>query len=235
MAYRTKVCDQGGIFNVARSSAYSAETRTFVNELIKESRLTTLQRKSLQGWLRTGSSPPSRVSQALSSKSKESVNDIIKRYHSSKPRTLQNIIDSGAYEPQAYVSDMTLKNYNAEKEKLQSIMAYGKITKLDPLIGKKSAIKRTSKEECTEEELIDSVILEIEDREKFLYDMESLGQGYKYSPSIIHEIVDRIKKLEAFVSKMSSGYRLADVREISEKYRRPLGSPKTLPTSISII
>lgn len=31
MAYRTKICDNGGIFNVSRPSAYSAETRTFIN------------------------------------------------------------------------------------------------------------------------------------------------------------------------------------------------------------
>jgi len=76
------------------------------------------------------------------------------------------------------------------------------------------------------------VILEIEDREQFLSDMEDLGQGSKYSASIIHEICDRIKKLEAFVSKNSCSHRLADVKDIANKYRIPLGLPKTLPGSL---
>lgn len=80
-----------------------------------------------------------------------------------------------------------------------------------------------------------AVLLEIEDREKFLYDMELLGQGTKYSSSIYHEICDRIKKLEAFVSKSSSGYRLLEVQDIANKYRRPMGSPKALPASISTL
>lgn len=31
MAYRTKICDQGGFFNVSRPTVYSAETCTFLN------------------------------------------------------------------------------------------------------------------------------------------------------------------------------------------------------------
>jgi len=79
------------------------------------------------------------------------------------------------------------------------------------------------------------VILEIEDREKFLTDMDDLELGSKYSASIIHEICDRIKKLEVFVNKNACSYRQADVRAIANKYRIPLGSPKTLPGSLSII
>lgn len=80
-----------------------------------------------------------------------------------------------------------------------------------------------------------AVILEIEDREKFLSDMEDLGQGSKYSASIIHEICDRIKKLEAFVSKNACKHRLAEVKSIADKYQIPLGLPKTLPGSVLII
>jgi len=75
------------------------------------------------------------------------------------------------------------------------------------------------------------VILEIEDREQFLTDMDHLGQGYKYSSSIIHDIRLRIRKLEAFVAKNACSYRRADVEDIAEKYKLPLGLPKTLPGS----
>lgn len=34
MAYRTKICDQGGIFNASRPSKYSAETHKFLNGMI---------------------------------------------------------------------------------------------------------------------------------------------------------------------------------------------------------
>ncbi|CAH1714250.1 UPF0193 protein EVG1 homolog isoform X2 [Aphis gossypii] len=232
MAYRTKICNQGGIFNASRPSEYSSETRKFLNELIKESRLTTLQRKSLQGWLKSGGDTPSTISNRPVSVVSA---DPIKRYRSTRPRTLKDIIESGAYEPESYRPNTKQKNYNGEKEKLQSIMAYGKVTKLDPVaVVKNPNIPKTTNE-CTDEELINSVILEIEDREKFLTDMEDLGQGSKYSATIIHEICDRIKKLEVFVNKNACSYRQADVRAIANKYRIPLGSPKTLPGSLSII
>lgn len=35
-------------------------------------------------------------------------------------------------------------------------MAYGKVTKLDPVFVKKPAMQRTTKNDCTDEELIDS-------------------------------------------------------------------------------
>ncbi|XP_026814313.1 UPF0193 protein EVG1 homolog [Rhopalosiphum maidis] len=232
MAYRTKICNQGGIFNASRPSEYSSETRQFLNELIKESRLTTLQRKSLQGWLRSGGDSSSTISNRPVSG--VSANPI-KRYRSTRPRTLKNIIESGAYEPEAYKPSSKQKNYNGEKEKLQSIMAYGKVTKLDPVAVVKVPNTPKTTNECTDEELINSVILEIEDREKFLSDMEDLGQGSKYNASIIHEICDRIKKLEVFVSKNACSYRQADVQGIANKYRIPLGSPKTLPGSLSVI
>ncbi|XP_015379382.1 PREDICTED: UPF0193 protein EVG1 homolog [Diuraphis noxia] len=231
MAHRTKICNQGGIFNASRPSEYSAETRKFLNDLIKESRLTTLQRKSLQGWLRSRGDPPSTTSQRPVSGPSEAP---VKRYRSTRPRMLKDIVESGAYEPEAYKPSTKQKNYNGEKEKLQSIMAYGRVTKLDPVaVVKVSNIQKTSNE-CTDEELINSVILEIEDREQFLSDMENLGQGSKYSASIIHEICDRIKKLEAFVSKNSCNHRMTDVKDIANKYRIPLGLPKTLPGSLSI-
>ncbi|XP_022175116.1 UPF0193 protein EVG1 homolog [Myzus persicae] len=216
MAYRTKICNEGGIFNASRPSEYSPETRKFLNELIKESRLTTLQRKSLQGWLRSHGDSPSTTSHRLVSGPSEAP---MKRFRSTRPRMLKDIVESGAYEPEAYKPSARQKNYTEEKEKLQSIMAYGRVTKLDPVaVVKVPNIKKTSNE-CTDEELINSVILEIEDREKFLADMEGLGQGSKYSASIIHEIRDRIKKLKVFVSKTGCSHRLADVNDMANKYR----------------
>jgi len=49
-----------------------------------------------------------------------------------------------------------LENYNGEKEKLQSIMAYGKVTKLDPVAAVKVPNTSKTTNECTDEELIDS-------------------------------------------------------------------------------
>lgn len=50
-----------------------------------------------------------------------------------------------------------LENYNVEKEKLQSIMEFGKGKKMDPafVLKKKQSAKKTCNE-YTEEELIDS-------------------------------------------------------------------------------
>lgn len=72
-----------------------------------------------------------------------------------------------------------------------------------------------------------AVILEIEDREKFLADMEMLGQGSKYRASIIHTIQDRISKLEALLSKLAVKYKLKEVTDMANKYRKKPGTPKT--------
>lgn len=71
----------------------------FFAELIKESRLTTLQRKSLQGWLRSHGDSPSTTSHRLVSGPSEAP---IKRFRSTRPRMLKDIVESGAYEPEAY-------------------------------------------------------------------------------------------------------------------------------------
>lgn len=49
-----------------------------------------------------------------------------------------------------------IENYNIEKEKLQSIMAFGKVTKLDPVVLPKKHASQKMKTECSEEELINS-------------------------------------------------------------------------------
>jgi len=49
-----------------------------------------------------------------------------------------------------------LENYNGEKEKLQSIMAYGRVTKLDPVAVVKVPKTQKTSNECTDEELINS-------------------------------------------------------------------------------
>ncbi|KAF0739501.1 UPF0193 protein EVG1, partial [Aphis craccivora] len=121
--------------------------------LIKESRLTTLQRKSLQGWLKSGGDTPSTISNRPVS---VVTADPIKRYRSTRPRTLKDIVESGAYEPESYRPNTKQKNYNGEKEKLQSIMAYGKVTKLDPVAAVKVPNTSKTTNECTDEELIDS-------------------------------------------------------------------------------
>ncbi|XP_050528121.1 uncharacterized protein LOC126898223 [Daktulosphaira vitifoliae] len=213
MAYRTKICSQGGLFNAPRPFNYSAETRAFINQLINESKMTTLQRKAVGNLFKTGKQPiPERTDLRLSAKSTP-----IKRYRSSKPRTLKNIIESGAYEPDIFLPDLRTKNYNFEKEKLQSIMAFGKITKLDPVQQTKRKIDKKSKT-YTEEELIDSIILEIENREKFLIDMEMLGKEAMYQDSIINEIHFHIKHLQEFYRKTNSYYRKVEVEEIATKY-----------------
>lgn len=74
------------------------------SDLIKESRLTTLQRKSLESSLRSGCGTSSSPSlQALKTKPKTPADKPIKRYRSTKPRTLKDIVESGAYEPEAYM------------------------------------------------------------------------------------------------------------------------------------
>lgn len=70
----------------------------FLADLIKESRLTTLQRNTLRDRLRSsggGSAPPSAVR-------KPAVNPVKRHQTAGTRRTLEHIVESGAYEPEAY-------------------------------------------------------------------------------------------------------------------------------------
>lgn len=71
------------------------------------------------------------------------------------------------------------------------------------------------------------MILEIEDREKFLSEMEMLGKGSKYRPPIIQTIQDRIRQLETICKLACSNYRLKEIQEIDKKYKSSPRSPKT--------
>lgn len=71
-----------------------------------------------------------------------------------------------------------------------------------------------------------TVILEIEDREKFLLEMEMLGQGSKYRPPIIQTIQDRLRQLETICKLACSHYRLKEIQDIDKKYRNVPESPK---------
>lgn len=80
-----------------------------------------------------------------------------------------------------------------------------------------------------------AAISEIEDREKFLSDMQLLGKGSPNSARIIHEIRHRIKTLEMIISKTTCKYRASDVQNIANKYRKPPGTPKPLPGFVPMI
>uniref|UniRef100_A0A2S2R0P2 UPF0193 protein EVG1 n=1 Tax=Sipha flava TaxID=143950 RepID=A0A2S2R0P2_9HEMI len=196
--------------------------------LMKESRLTTLQRKSLLSNLRSGGSSSTTISAASINRPAPKTNKVIKQFRSFRPRTLKDIVESGAYQPEAYVPNPKKKNYVAEKEKLQSIMTNGKETKMHNTEKKKQLADRKKPQEHTIEELIDLTISDIEDREQFLLDMEQLGKGSISGP-IIHEIRHRIKTLESIINRTTSKYRATDLQNIAEKYRKPLGIPKPLP------
>lgn len=199
-----------------------------LNVLMKEARLTTVQRKLLMNNLRSGS----RCSTTTSATSATSINrsestTAVKRCRSFKPRTLKDIVESGAYLRESYVPSTKGKNYVMEKEKLQSIMTYGEDMKLNQ--GKNIKLTAQKPSQGPAEELIDHLISDIGEREKFLINIEQLSKSSENSSKIIHQIRCKIKKLEAIIGKTPNKYRSAEVRKLTEIYRTPLGIPKPIP------
>lgn len=77
--------------------------------LMKEARLTMTQRKSLMNNLRSGGSSSTTTSATSIIRSEPTT--AIKRHRSFKPRTLKDIVESGAYQRESYVPSSKLSKY----------------------------------------------------------------------------------------------------------------------------
>eukprot|EP00794_Sanderia_malayensis_P008880 gene8880-9830_t len=88
-----------------------------------------------------------------------------------------------------------------DKEKLQNMMAYGKDHEK---IARKQPVKRVAEKTDVDKDRFDEVMEEIEERRRFLDEMEAIGQGAKYKSVIATEISQKIRELEVIDKERSS-------------------------------
>ncbi|KAF7996928.1 hypothetical protein HCN44_002574 [Aphidius gifuensis] len=208
----------GAIHNPPRVK-YSEETRNLIKILMEESKLTMMQRKSIQNAVDKGDPLPS-SSRSSVSRSFEEKNVIVPCYW--KKRTQQEIVNSGAYEREQYRRTTPILNKDKQKRHLACMMAFGKDMPETPHGPKQLHKSRKQSSIPDDIDPLNELVQGIRERMEFLNDMEKLGLGKKYRPIIQQEIAEKIRIIESFDNFQSAEINIKDL-----KYKRP--SPKPYP------
>ncbi|XP_050298553.1 UPF0193 protein EVG1 homolog [Anthonomus grandis grandis] len=189
MEWPSKNIPQGGILHPAKAS-YSPETHQFLKVLMDESKLSMMQRKQINYILRNGEPLP--VPGARPKKNTK-IPKVTIRPGSSRRRSKEDIVNSGAYERETYRSNVPLMDREREKDKLANKMAYND----DVKVSKSRILKKVEKEEVAlEPNRFDQLVEEIREREEWIKEMEKLGQADKYRLIIEQQIQDKVREMQ---------------------------------------
>ncbi|XP_039306810.1 UPF0193 protein EVG1 homolog [Solenopsis invicta] len=212
-----------GAFHNPPRAKYSEETKNLIKLLMEESKLTMLQRKTIQEAIDRGESLPPSIDRTKKVKDKDE--DYQVKFPSAwRRRSQDTIISSGAYEREQYRRTAPLPNKEKQKRHLACMMAYGKDMPETPHGPK--ILHRAKREPKIPEnvDFLNDLTQGIRERMDFLRDMESLGMEKKYRPIIQQEIAQKIRLIESLDSQTCDELR----KEICEhKYERL--SPKLFP------
>ncbi|KAF7278949.1 UPF0193 protein EVG1 homolog [Rhynchophorus ferrugineus] len=180
----------GGIFHPAKTS-YSPDTHQFIKVLMEESKMSMMQRKKVDYFLRNGEPLPPLGRQIQNYKN--TISKVTIRPGSSKRRSRQSIISSGAYEIEPYRPTKPGIDRQREIDKLANKMAYNG----DINVTKAKVIKKIEMEEVKPPlNRFDQLVEEIREREEWLKEMEQLGQGDKYRLIIEQQIQNKVRDME---------------------------------------
>ncbi|XP_043469477.1 UPF0193 protein EVG1 [Leptopilina heterotoma] len=185
----------GAIHNPPRAK-YSQETRNLIKELMEESKLSMMQRKSILRAVDRGESLPHPNIKSSKDKKKEKEPQVL--YPSVWRKRSQNlIINSGLYEREQFRRTVPLPDMEKQKRHLAHMMAYGKDmppTPNGPLnLHREKKLPRTPNDDEMFEELVEG----IRERIEFLKDMEALGQGKKYRTIIQQEVAEKLRLIQS--------------------------------------
>ncbi|XP_015112305.1 UPF0193 protein EVG1 homolog [Diachasma alloeum] len=208
-----------GSFHNPPRAQYSEETRNLIKMLMEESKLSMMQRKSIQSAVDRGEPLPTPTTIA----SKDNGKQITYPCYWKK-RSQEAIVNSGAYEREQYRRTTPLLNKDKQKRHLACMMAYGKDLPETPHGPMLRHRPRREPEIPEDIDPLDDLVQGIRERMDFLQEMESLGLSKKYRPIIQQEIAQKIRMIDAMDKKKS-----AEVEMEFEglKYERP--PPKPFP------
>ncbi|XP_043282501.1 UPF0193 protein EVG1 homolog isoform X2 [Venturia canescens] len=189
-----------GAFHNPPRAKYSEETRDLIKLLMEESKLSMMQRKSIQRAVDRGDSlpPPAPSSSSFPSRSRQRTPDPKESTQADKER---------------------------QKRHLACIMAYGR--DMPPTSRGPKIVHEKQNEAAadTSNDPLDHLIRGIRERIEFLSDMENLGQGKKYRPTIHQEIAQKIRAIES----IDSNHKSNEIIEELKNYKYQLPPPKPFP------
>uniref|UniRef100_A0A1A9WFB3 Uncharacterized protein n=1 Tax=Glossina brevipalpis TaxID=37001 RepID=A0A1A9WFB3_9MUSC len=203
---------QGGLFHTPKYS-YSKETADLIRLLMKESKMSMLMRKQIDSHIRNGEPlpkpKPPRVNTSMDP-DKEAF-EILKRARNAKRKSLAAIKASGVYDMPRYRPKPNDKMPSEKAKKLLQEAMSGLCiseTTLKPIRKPKS--KTT---DITNDDIINELLDQIDERAEWLAEMEELGEGKKYRDEIREQIADilrQIKLLETKTKLQAEGIRYVE-------------------------
>ncbi|KAK4874562.1 hypothetical protein RN001_013922 [Aquatica leii] len=187
---------QGGLFHPPKVN-YNPDTRDYLKGLINESKLSIIQRE------KDRSEKTKKKTANLKSASESQLSPReppLIRPGSSKRRTQDTIINSGAYIREKFVPKFPKVDRDKAKKHLQDLMAYGKDIQPPP---PPKIIAKSTRNRI--ENRFDQLEREIKERKEFLQEMKELGEGPRYEQIIEQQIQAKLRemnslKLEVWVS-----------------------------------
>ncbi|XP_069764457.1 UPF0193 protein EVG1 isoform X1 [Narcine bancroftii] len=199
-------------------TAYSQETVDTLRVMMKESKLSLFQQRQLNRMLQEGDSFPlscNPTSTQVSVATPPPPDPSTRVQFSSKPqlRPAESCRAGNAYQRERFRPRPT-RNLEREKHRLQNIMATGKD---GPTPDKKQKPKEEERNKL-QIDRFDELCNEIEERQQFLEQMESLGRGKKFRGIIHTEISQKIREMEEIDKRRSS--ELRQKVEMDERKRK---------------
>eukprot|EP00048_Salpingoeca_helianthica_P020044 m.4518 g.4518 ORF g.4518 m.4518 type:complete len:209 (-) comp4334_c0_seq1:28-654(-) len=189
----------------------SAGTQSLVKAMMKDSKLTPFQQRQLQAQMEKGTSLPSKVN-PTSSKPPAAATPSKPKPKAAEAgggkRQLNAIVESGAYDQPEVVVPAPGVDREKERQKLHDVMAFGR-----EAVEAKEAVRdrhargltRAAKPAAVvDTDMFDTIMEEIEERQRFLEQMERLGRGKEYRAQITTEISQKIRMLEVIDKERSA-------------------------------
>ncbi|XP_011498305.1 PREDICTED: UPF0193 protein EVG1 [Ceratosolen solmsi marchali] len=211
-----------GAFHNPPKASYSEETKNLIKVLMEESKLTMMQRKTIQDAMNRGDSLPPPT--PIPKKEKQS-NNIQVTYPSVwKRRSRDMILNSGAYEREQFRRTEPLPNKEKQKRHLACMMAYGKDMPATPREQGIMPKPRRLPQLNNKDDPVKDIVQGIQERIEFLQDMECLGLGKKYKSIMHQEIAQKIRELETMEKSKS-----LEISKELEKFKYEHPPPKPFP------
>ncbi|KAH0616900.1 hypothetical protein JD844_028357 [Phrynosoma platyrhinos] len=195
-----------GFWHVPTVTKYSQETQELLKVMMQESKLTNFQQRHLVNCMKRGDSLPphcnptsSREPQIPKSASPPKAFLSISPYGRPHLRPAEICRAGDAYAREKFRPQAT-RDLEKEKERLQNIFATGK----DKIRKKPQKQPVKVEEDVPEPDRFDELVNEVEDRQKFLAEMEALGKGKSYHGIILTEISQKLREMEIIDKQRSA-------------------------------
>ncbi|XP_059613083.1 UPF0193 protein EVG1 homolog [Phlebotomus argentipes] len=190
----------GGVFHPPKVKSYSKDTRNLIKVLMDEAKLTMLQRKNINGYLRTGEPLPMPREEprpiSIFGDSDREAREIIERARCARKRSLEEIKASGAFEKTRYIPKYPWKvPSETAKHRLQEVMSGLKYFP-DPDANAHKYRHRKKSPKLEERDQICELLSEIHERAEWLAEMEALGEGRRHRDVIHNQIAEKLRQIK---------------------------------------